>query len=145
MNGVLLDKNFEACWNGKRYLFFFVALIMGSSRLGDRATIGKKSLLNIMSAADGIFPLWLELMTAHNRWLKMERRIPGISEVFKDHIKELFKSSNEPEKLRLLKNTTCVFFFDSASKVQKAGKALTMHYPYAHCLSGVEYVSLLSC
>ena len=138
---VLLDKNFQACWEGNRDLLFSVALVMGTSWLGDGATIGKAPLVNIMGAAGGIPPLVVGIHDCTQQLVeggKKDARF--IAELFKDHMEELFEGSDEPEKLALLKDTTDVFFFDGASNVQKAGQVLMVHYPRAHCLHGVEHL-----
>ena len=144
ISGVLLDKNFEACWNANRDLLLSAALVMGTSWLGDGATIGKKPLVNIMGAAGGIPPVVVGIHDCTQQLVEGGKKDARyISELFKDHMEELFEGSNEPEKLQLFKDTTDVFFFDGASNVQKAGEVLTVHYPRAHCLHGVEHVMAL--
>ena len=142
ISGVFLDKNFKSCWNGNHDLLLSVALFMGTSYLGDGATVSKMPCINILGAAGGLPPVVIGIHDCTKHLVEGGKQDACyISNVFKDHTEELFGGSNEPETLSMLKDTMDVFFFDGASNVQTTDEVLMVHYPRAHCLHGVEDIA----
>ena len=55
-------------------------------------------------------------------------------------MEELCPGASQKYVLTTLKKDTDCFWFDGASKVQKAGEVLTVYYPRAHVFHGSEHV-----
>ena len=142
VSGVLLDKNFDSCWDDNRNLLLASAHIFGLYWLGDGATIGRAPMTNILGGNGMCAPIVVAIIDCTNHMVSGGKKdAVYIASLFKENMELLFKGREL--ELDLLKETTDLFFFDGASNVQKAGRCLVAYYPRAHVLHGVEHVIAL--
>ena len=130
IGGRLLQLNFKNTMASNKSIVLKEADLTGITWLGDGATQVKAPFINVMNMS-GEDPSAVVCVNGCTDHLVEggKKDTAYINELFVNHV----------EEYDALKMNTDLFFFDSASNVQKTGEALTAKYPHAYCLYGGKH------
>jgi hypothetical protein len=131
IGGELLDLNYANIYQQNKEELLKFAKVFGLAFLGDGATIHQMPLMNILAISGATPPMMISIQDCTKHMAEGGKKDASyIANMFEEKVMEY----------NSLKICTDVFYFDGASKVQKAGEVLMARFPHSFSFHRGEHV-----
>ena len=110
ISGILLERNFDSCWEANRDALLLNSSIFGLGFLGDGATIARTPFINILGIFGDTPPVVIGIHDCKKHLIEGDKKdAPYIADMFRTQMEDLCPGASKKNVLKTLKEDTDCF------------------------------------